>query len=707
MRTAALTRDEIISNLNRSLEVEFSFYETAKPAGVLVSMPYRDQQFVLDWVQRASSINIALGYEFLLRASEALEKLGREMIESWLLKAMDSYDSHGLGPALDIIKDMDAFVEDGRERRAAAHFEDYEGILTRFMHGLSGRELRLETTDSAIPFTDSETLYLPSAIAQLPDAKDNFRLYKCMVAHLWAQTRFGTFQVELNQLLSEFPDRQLALSCFHTMERIRLDSCIRRELPGLYRDMQRVSDNLDDEQESIPDYARFFLQEPDATVQTTVELLHELHDEITPSTRCYQGCLDPVAVAEVRAARIEREKALVRLAFRELTWEHSDRIGERGEGHERRVRVHTEEDTAHDLSFTIEVEENTRVAPPEHIMNLLTSVMLDFGRIPEAYLTPSGDEDHDISHYPQQETGTGDVLPGACHEEGAFLYREWDHRRKSYKKDWCVLRELEVEGEDDAFYRHTREKYRGLILSLRRTFELLRGEDKLLKRQPNGDDIDLDALVDAYPDLVKGNEMTERLFTHMHKEERNIAVMFMVDMSGSTRGWINDAEREALILMAESLEILGDRYAIYGFSGWARQRCEAYRIKDFDERLDDHVKCRICGIEPKDYTRMGAPIRHLVTKLHAVEARTKLLITLSDGKPDDYDPEYRGKYGIEDTRMALYEARREGVHSYCITIDREGKDYLPHMYGAANYTVIDRVEKLPLKISDIYRKLTS
>ena len=706
METSALTRDEIISHLNESLEVEFSFYETKKPAEALVSMPYRDQLFVLDWVRRTSSINIAIGYEFLLRASEALVKLGREMIESWLLKAMDNYDRHGLGPALEIIKDMEAFIEDGRERRSTAFFEEYEGILTRFVHGLSGRELRLETTDSAIPFTDSETLYLPSTIAQLPDSKDNFRLYKCMVAHLWAQTRFGTFQVELNHLLSEFPDRQLALGCFHTMERIRLDACIRRELPGLYRDMQRLSDHLDDEQETIPEYARFFLQEPEATVQTTVELLHELHDEITPATRCYQGCLDPIAVAEVRTARIEREKALVRHALKEMVEEHQ-RIGETGERHESRFKIHTEDDTAHDMRFAIEVEGDARVAPPEHIVNLLTSVMLDFGKIPEEYLTPAGDEDYDIRQYRQQESVAADIPSGTCEEEGAFLYREWDHRRKHYKKNWCVLRELEVEGGDDAFYRQTREKYRGLILSLRRTFELLRGEDKLLKRQPSGDDIDLDALVDAYPDLIKGNEMTNRLFTHMHKEERNIAVMFMVDMSGSTRGWINDAEREALILMAESLEILGDRYAIYGFSGWARKRCEAYHIKNFDERLDDHVKRRICGIEAKDYTRMGAPIRHLVTKLHEVEARTKLLITLSDGKPDDYDLDYRGEYGIEDTRMALYEARREGVHSYCITIDREGKDYLPHMYGAANYTVIDRVEKLPLKISDIYRKLTS
>jgi nitric oxide reductase NorD protein len=243
-------------------------------------------------------------------------------------------------------------------------------------------------------------------------------------------------------------------------------------------------------------------------------------------------------------------------------------------------------------------------------------------------------------------------------------------------------------------------------MELRRTFEALRGEDKLLKKQPYGDDIDIDALVEAVADTHHGEEMTERLFTKLHKLERNIAVMFMVDMSGSTKGWINDAERESLALLCESLETLGDRYAIYGFSGMTRKRCEVYRIKSFDEPYSEDVKARISGIRPKDYTRMGVTIRHLTQLLNQVEARTKLLITLSDGKPDDYDT-YRGAYGIEDTRMALIEAKRSGIHPFCITIDTEARDYLPHMYGAVNYAVIDEVRKLPLKVSDIYRRLTS
>jgi nitric oxide reductase NorD protein len=181
----------------------------------------------------------------------------------------------------------------------------------------------------------------------------------------------------------------------------------------------------------------------------------------------------------------------------------------------------------------------------------------------------------------------------------------------------------------------------------------------------------------------------------------------MIDMSGSTKGWINDAEREALVLLCEALEALGDRYAIYGFSGVTRKRCELFRIKRFDEPYTPDVRARISGIRPQEYTRMGFAIRHLTALLNAVDARTKLLITLSDGKPDDYHDGYRGQYGIEDTRQALIEAKRSGVHSFCITIDKEARAYLPHMYGAAHYVIIDDVRKLPHKVPDIYRRLTS
>ena len=136
-----------------------------------------------------------------------------------------------------------------------------------------------------------------------------------------------------------------------------------------------------------------------------------------------------------------------------------------------------------------------------------------------------------------------------------------------------------------------------------------------------------------------------------------------------------------------------------------RGRCELYGIKRFDEPYTEAVRARIAGITPQDYTRMGVTIRHLTKLLGEVPARTRLLITLSDGKPDDYDG-YRGDYGIEDTRQALIEAKRIGVHPFCITIDETARDYLPRMYGAVNWTLVNDVKKLPLKVSDIYRRLT-
>jgi len=178
-------------------------------------------------------------------------------------------------------------------------------------------------------------------------------------------------------------------------------------------------------------------------------------------------------------------------------------------------------------------------------------------------------------------------------------------------------------------------------------------------------------------------------------------------MSGSTKGWINDCEREALVLLCEALEVLGDRYAVYGFSGITHKRCEVYRVKRFDEPYDEPVRERIAGIQPLDYTRMGPAIRHLTGILAAVEARTRLLVTLSDGKPDDFSDGYRGEYGIEDTRQALIEAKRAGIHPFCITIDREAGEYLPRMYGAVNYTVVSDVARLPFKLADLYRRLTA
>jgi len=705
-----LSLGQIQALLDELFEVEFTFRNTTEPANAIKRLVPAEQRFVLDWVGRISSTNIELAYQFCLKAADALRLMDESMIETWVVQAMDSYDRVGLQPALKVIRDIDIFVRQGRERASSALFDEQVGVLLPFVHGLSGRKLKLEQADFA--YTDSETIYLPAVMAHLPNPRDNFQLYKATVAHLWAQTRFGTFRVDIAAELERYVAPRHALRCFHALESVRLDACVARELPGLYREMRRLQIELGDtvtgdawQRLSAP------LQAASATVTDSLILLPQALALSPPPSSCFYGELAPGQVAEVMQRRIEREKARFRVALKKIDDELNEGRQERTEAPSPRTfhRLFDEErEPMVPEGFEMELAvDGNRIPLTDELKQTMTSIIQDLGDIPDEYLIPAGPGEYDLSAFEEQGLNPDDVWSGAYHEEGAFLYPEWPFRRKHYKKDWCVVRELQIQPQYDGFATQVLQKYRRLLASLRRTFEAMRDEDRLLKRQAYGDGVDIDAFVEAWADLHIGLEMSDRLFTRMQREERSIAVMFMVDMSGSTEGWINQMEREALVLLAESLQMVGDRYAIYGFTGQGRKRCELFQIKAFDEAYDAEVQARISGITAGDYTRMGAAIRHLTAKLKSVEARTKLLVTLSDGKPEDYPDHYRGEYGVEDTRQALYEARQDGVHAYCITIDEEGQDYLPHMYGAANYALISDVEALPRKVSEIYKKLTS
>jgi len=701
-----LAADEIILFLDKHLDVEFSFLKTEEPARIIAQLARDDQDFILNWVQRVASLNIQLAYQFITYIIDAVAQVDKKIIEAWLLHAMDVYDQKGLYPAREVITNVERFIDNAHERSAGAVFEEIAGVLVHFTHGLSGRQLQLHETETDQVYTDSETIYLPTIVGRLPTEKDNFLIYKSMVAYHWAQTRYGTFRVRLSEILQQqaSPDEFLAL--FHALDTLRLDACIARELPGLFREMQRIQHELHEPRE--PGEIQALAQEltqPECSVHDVVAMTEKLVGRIAiPHRIFYQGVLLPEQVESCMARRIAREKLHLRSILRKIT---EDIKGQQGKDasqyhYESKAKEHSNDEPG-DMEITLDGQ----VMPlPEQAKALTTSIIQDLGQIPDEYLVPAGPGEYDPNFFQEKEEDPDEVWRGAYHEEGAFLYNEWDYKRQHYRKNWCAVREKDIRPVYDEFVQETLHKYSSFIKQLRKTFEAMRDEDRILKRQPDGDHVDIDALVEALADARDGSEMSDRLFTRMHRADRNIAVVFMVDMSGSTKGWINDAERESLLLLAETLETLGDRYAIYGFSGMARKRCEIYRIKHFNEAYNDEIRARISGITPKDYTRMGFAIRHLCKILNDVEAKTRILITISDGKPDDYD-HYRGEYGIEDTRRALIEARRDGIHPYCITIDKEGRDYLPHMYGPAAYTVINEVRQLPLKVSDIYRRITT
>jgi nitric oxide reductase activation protein len=346
------------------------------------------------------------------------------------------------------------------------------------------------------------------------------------------------------------------------------------------------------------------------------------------------------------------------------------------------------------------------------------------------------------------EEELGDLPPGHL----VHYYDEWDHERARYRRAWCRLIEARLDEETTDELDAARRAQARLFAEVRRQFELLRPDARrLLKRLTDGEDIDLDAAVEAHADRLAGTSPSEKVYMRRDRRDREVAAAFLLDMSASTdsevpeevepaapppareyeyvgiydddpfwgdrrlgkplqRRRVIDVEKEALLLMTEALDALGDAYAVYGFSGYGREQVEFYVAKDFAEEGDRRTLGRISAIRPKRSTRMGPAIRHATRKLRRQDARVRVLLVLSDGYPQDFDygrDRTSRAYGIQDTMMALREAELQGIHTFCLTVDPAGHDYLREMCPERQYLVIDDVAALPRELPKVYRGLTT
>jgi nitric oxide reductase activation protein len=306
--------------------------------------------------------------------------------------------------------------------------------------------------------------------------------------------------------------------------------------------------------------------------------------------------------------------------------------------------------------------------------------------------------------------------------EVAYNYDEWDRELTDHRLGWCRVIEKHVKHGDRAFVDQTRERYKGVISSIRHQFQLMKPENLIrVANEIDGEEFDLNAVIDYVIDRHADGQQSERIYTKRLRRRRDVAVSFLLDQSSSTARTIGrhplqpytrpgrriiEIEKEGLVLMSEALEAVGDAYAINGFTSEGRRNVKFYVVKDFGEKYSDEVKKRIGGINYQNNTRLGAAIRHATAKLARQDARTRLLIVLSDGRP--YDHDYGdARYAREDTREALRQAKNEGITPFCITIDRESEAELKDLYGEIGYTIIDDVLSLPERLPGIYRRLTT
>jgi nitric oxide reductase NorD protein len=302
------------------------------------------------------------------------------------------------------------------------------------------------------------------------------------------------------------------------------------------------------------------------------------------------------------------------------------------------------------------------------------------------------------------------VEPVAVPLGTGIAYPEWDYRIAAYHAAGAVVRELPAPPGERRWVREVLRTHAQAVERVRRRFERLRPRRVRVGREVDGDDVDIGAYTAAFADTRAGHGGEARLYEAVRPARRDIAISLLVDVSGSTDAWlagrqrIIDVEKDAVLLVCEALDALGDRYAVTAFSGYGPRGVSLYAVKRFHERYGDDVRLRIAGLDHDRYTRMGAALRHATAMLSRESAHHRLLILLTDGKPNDLD-DYEGRYGIEDTRQAVAEARLQGLHPFCLTVDREAPSYLPRMFGPGSYAVLRRVAALPQVLVDVVRRL--
>lgn len=294
-----------------------------------------------------------------------------------------------------------------------------------------------------------------------------------------------------------------------------------------------------------------------------------------------------------------------------------------------------------------------------------------------------------------------DALASGAKVDEGIAYPEWDFESGSYQNNAVRVRLAPALEGSSEWVEGTLDRHAGVLREIRRRLGVIRPDRQVLKGRTEGEDIDWDALVAERGEHRAGLAPAGAYYQSRSPAPRRIGLVLLVDASASTDAWVAgkvrviDVEKEAALIAASALDAARMEFAVLAFSGEGPRGVQLWEIKGFDEAWDLTRQRRVAGLEPDRYTRLGAALRHAAQVLAERPTDHRLLLLFSDGWPNDCD-RYTSRYGIEDARQSVIEARRLRISPYCFTVDREGGGYLPTIFGPGRYTIVQQPQQLPM-----------
>ena len=708
--------------------------------------------------------------EYLRRGAELVRLIGSgadalARFEKWFQAGMDiaAYSLDGARAYFAV--ESQTALSSVEQALSGVPFRQVARWVKLFVQGLCGTDVAVTALPDSVSSParatvsgDGKTISLPALLRRYPTAPENERLYLVMAAHEAGHLEFGTYRLTLESLADQvdtvrqrygrsvdvtpdtladlfqmYPNPALVRDLWIVLEDARIEFLLQIEYPGLRCDLARLASESIDPRDpaqglTVKELVIDCLLRLSVGESADAAVPKAVREEVAILWALCQPVFHEAATAEATVRVVDA----VYLRLEELLAARGDIIQA-----ERREEPKDHETTPMNQGQPDDQYRALTDVPYRGLMSpeFITWSQEPFDQHREPQSQPESQQRPSVPRSRHESEGTevlreGHVYPHsveeylaleldaqsrqekAAHGGQAILYPEWDHRLDDYRTNWCRVLERPADSGSDEFVTETLASRKSTVTLLRRFFEGLRPPAfRRVAGQSDGDEVDLDAVVRRAGEQRAGLEGDDRLYIRREKRAREVAVAFLIDISGSTSRDLGtgrrviDIEREGLVLLCEALDAVGDQYGLYAYSGQGRANVEFLTIKDFDDRLGATTAHRLGGLAPRHQNRDGAAIRHATAKLLARDTRTRILVLLSDGRP--LDDQYKDDYSLEDTKAALREARQRGVETFCVTIDREAESYLRRMYAEARYCVIDRVEALPTKLPRIYRQLTA